>query len=127
MWAGLFVSYSQSSMVALVAVTLAIAAVTGGRRVRLRGGGPAWRSVLLIGVGYMASIEIRGDSLRRETSDRTQRVEDTVRVVARRARSSGSASAASRTASRRLSGRDRPTPELRLPHHPAHRGRRAGR
>ena len=37
--------------------------------------------MLLAGVGYVASIEIRGDSLRRETSDRTQRVEDTVRVV----------------------------------------------
>ena len=38
-------------------------------------------AVLLAGAGYVASIEIRGDSLRRETSDRTQRVEDTVRVV----------------------------------------------
>ena len=34
LWAGLFFSYSQSSMVALVAVTLGVAAATGGRRVR---------------------------------------------------------------------------------------------
>ena len=80
MWAGLLFSYSQSSMVALIAVTLAVAAATGGRRVRMVvAGGLA--AVLLAGVGYVASIEIRGDSLRRETSDRTQRVEDTVRVV----------------------------------------------
>ena len=80
MWGGLLFSYSQSSMVALIAVTLAVAAATGGRTVRMVvAGGLA--AVLLAGVGYVASIEIRGDSLRRETSDRTQRVEDTVRVV----------------------------------------------
>ena len=80
LWAGLFFSYSQSSMAALIAVTLAVAAATGGRRVRLVvAGGLA--AVLVAGAGYVASIEIRGDSLRRETSDRTQRVEDTVRVV----------------------------------------------
>jgi hypothetical protein len=80
MWGGLLFSYSQSSMVALIAVTLAVAAATGGRRVRvIVTAGLA--AVLLAGVGYVASIEIRGDSLRRETSDRTQRVEDTVRVV----------------------------------------------
>ena len=80
MWAGLFFSYSQSSMAALIAVTLAVAAATGGRRVRMLVAG-ALAAVLLAGAGYVASIEIRGDSLRRETSDRTQRVEDTVRVV----------------------------------------------
>ena len=110
MWAGLFVSYSQSSMVALVAVTLGIAAVTGGRRVRLLvGAGLA--VVALIGVAYMASIELRGDSLRRETSDRTQRVEDTARVV-RDAPVVGVGIGGQPTASRRLSGRDRPTPNF---------------
>lgn len=80
MWGGLLFSYSQSSMVALIAVTLAVAAATGGRRVRqVVAAGLA--AVLLAGLGYVASIEIRGDSLRRETSDRTVRVEDTVRVV----------------------------------------------
>ena len=68
-------------MVALVAVTLAVAAATGGPhacRMVVAGGLAA---VLLAGAGYLASIEIRGESLRRETSDRTQRVEDTVRVI----------------------------------------------
>ena len=39
LWAGLFVSYSQSSMVALIAVTLFVAAVTGGRAGAAGGGG----------------------------------------------------------------------------------------
>ena len=34
MWAGLFFSYSQSSMTALLIVTLALAFATGDRRVR---------------------------------------------------------------------------------------------
>jgi O-antigen ligase len=80
LWAGLFFSYSQSSMAALIAVTLAVAAATGGRQARIVVAG-ALAAVLLAGAGYVASIEIRGDSLRRETSDRTQRIEDTVRVV----------------------------------------------
>jgi hypothetical protein len=108
LWAGLYFSYSQSSMIALVAITLAIAAATGGRRVRrvVVGG------VLLLFVacaGFLASIEIRGDSLRRETSDRTQRIEDTVRVV-REYPGLGVGIGGQPRASRRLSGRDRPTP-----------------
>ena len=35
LWAGLFFSYSQSSMVALVAITLGVAVATGGRNLRL--------------------------------------------------------------------------------------------
>ena len=80
MWAGLFFSYSQSSMVALIAVTLAVAALTGDAAGAAGGGRRPGRGAAA-GVGYVASIEIRGDSLRSETSDRTQRVEDTVRVV----------------------------------------------
>ena len=110
MWAGLFVSYSQSSMVALVAVTLAIAAATGGRQVRLVVG-VGLALVCLLGVGFLASIELRGDSLRRETSDRTQRVEDTARVVSD-APVVGVGIGGQPTASRRLSGRDRPTPNF---------------
>jgi hypothetical protein len=108
LWAGLFFSYSQSSMTALVAITLAIAAATGGRSVR--------RVVLagtllavLAGAGFLASIEIRGESLRRETSDRTQRVEDTTRVI-REYPVTGVGIGGQPRASRRLSGRDRPTP-----------------
>ncbi len=110
LWGGLFVSYSQSSMVALIAVTLFVAAVTGGRRVRLVVvGGLA--AVCLIGAGYLAAIELRGDSLRRETSDRTQRAEDTLRAV-EEAPVVGVGIGGQPLASRRLSGRDRPTPNF---------------
>ncbi len=80
MWLGLFFSYSQSSMVALVAVTLAVAAATGGRGVRrFVIGGLAL--VAVVGIGYLVSVEVRGDSLRQKTADRSQRVEETARVV----------------------------------------------
>jgi len=80
MWLGLLFSYSQSSMVALVAVTLAVAAATGGRGVRrfVLGG---LLLVALLGAGYLASVEIRGESLRQKTADRSQRVQETARVV----------------------------------------------
>lgn len=108
LWAGLYFSYSQSSMIALLAVTLAIAAVTGGRRVRrLVLGGILL--LLMACAGFVASIEIRGESLRRETSDRTQRIEDTLRVV-REHPVLGVGIGGQPRASRRLSGRDRPTP-----------------
>jgi len=108
LWAGLFFSYSQSSMTALVAVTLVIAATTGGpgvRRVVL--GGLAL--LLVAGVGLLASVEIRGESLRRETSDRTVRIKDTTRVI-RKYPVTGVGIGGQPRASRRLSGRDRPTP-----------------
>jgi O-antigen ligase len=110
MWAGLLFSYSQSSMVALVAITLAIAYATGGPGTRrLVAGGLV--AVILLGVGFLASIEIRGDSLRRETSDRTQRAEDTARVV-KEYPFKGVGVGGQAQASRRLSGRDRPTPNF---------------
>ena len=108
LWAGLFFSYSQSSMTALVAITLALAAATGGPKVRkLVFGGIALAAVLA--VAFLASIEIRGDSLRRETSDRTQRIEDTTRVIEEYP-VIGVGIGGQPRASRRLSGRDRPTP-----------------
>lgn len=107
LWAGLFFSYSQSSMVALVAVTLALAAVTGTREVR-RAVAVTCALVALAGAGFLASVVIRGQSLRQETSDRTQRVQDTVRVVrAEPVRGVGVGNQP--RATRRLSGRDRPT------------------
>jgi len=110
MWLGLLFSYSQSSMVALVAITLAIAAATGGAKVR-RVVVVSLAAVALLGAGFLASIEIRGGSLRRETSDRTQRVSDTTRVVeADPVIGVGTGNQAQ--ASRRLSGRDRPTPNF---------------
>ena len=110
LWAGLLFSYSQSSMVALVAVTLGVAAATGGRAVR-RGVVVGLALVALAGAGFLATIELRGDSLRRETSDRTQRVEDTARVVAEYP-VIGVGLGGQPRASRRLSGRDRPTPNF---------------
>jgi hypothetical protein len=110
LWAGLFFSYSQSSMVALVAITLAVAAATGGRRVR-RGVVGLLALVALVGAGFLASIEIRGDSLRRETSDRTKRIEDTARVIGDYP-VIGVGLGGQPRASRRLSGRDRPTPNF---------------
>ncbi len=47
MWAGLVFSYSQSSMVALMLVTLALALVTGDRRVRRAVGGLAVAAALV--------------------------------------------------------------------------------
>jgi hypothetical protein len=110
MWAGLFFSYSQSSFVALVVVTLAIAAFTGTRRVRLAVAA-GFAVVALIGAGFLTVVAVRGDSLRRETSDRTQRIEDTARVV-REEPIHGVGVGSQPRASRRLSGRDRPTPNF---------------
>ncbi len=110
MWLGLLFSYSQSSMVSLVAITLAIAAATGGRKVR-RIVAVGLAVVALLGVGFLASIEIRGGSLRRETSDRTQRITDTTRVV-RAHPIIGVGTGNQAQVSRRLSGRDRPTPNF---------------
>ncbi|MEJ7715150.1 MAG: O-antigen ligase family protein [Thermoleophilaceae bacterium] len=110
LWLGLFFSYSQSSMVALVSVTLAVAFATGGPQVRkLVVGGLA--VVLLLVVGFLASVEIRGESLRRETSDRTQRIQDTARVI-KEEPVIGVGIGNQAQASRRLSGRDRPTPNF---------------
>ena len=110
LWAGLFFSYSQSSMVALVAITLAVAGATGDRLVRrLVLGGLAVG--VLLGAGYLASIEIRGEPLRQRTADRSQRVEDTARVV-REDPVLGVGIGGQPQASRRLSERDRTTPNF---------------
>jgi putative inorganic carbon (hco3(-)) transporter len=81
MWAGLLFSYSQSSMAALLLVTLALALVTGDRRVR-RAVGVLALLAALVAAGYLAAELIGGkQSLNRITSDRTERVEDTIRVM----------------------------------------------
>jgi len=110
LWAGLFVSYSQSSMVALVVVTLVIAAMTGTRRVRLAVVG-TFVVVAAVAIGYLVSIPIRGDSLRNETADRSQRIEETVRVIERDPLI-GVGIGGQPKASRQLSERDRPTPNF---------------
>jgi O-Antigen ligase len=110
LWAGLFVSYSQSSMIALVVVTLVIAAITGTRRVRLAVVG-TFAVVAALAVGYLVSIPVRGDSFRNETADRSQRVEETLRVIERHP-VAGVGVGGQPDASRRLSDRDRPTPNF---------------
>ena len=110
LWAGLFFSYSQSSMVALVAITLAVAALTGDRKVRRLVLGGLVVAVLAV-TGYLASIEIRGESLRQRTADRSQRVQDTARVVGEDP-VAGVGIGGQPQASRRLSGRDRTTPNF---------------
>ncbi len=110
LWAGLFFSYSQSSMVALVAITLAVAFATGDRNVRRLVLGGLVVAVVAVG-GYLASIEIRGESLRQRTADRSQRVQDAARVV-REDPILGVGIGGQPQASRRLSGRDRTTPNF---------------
>jgi O-Antigen ligase len=80
MWAGLLFSYSQSSMVALLVITLVLAVATGDRRVR-RAVALLTLAAALVGCGYLAVQVADGESLNRITSDRTNRVEDAVRVI----------------------------------------------
>ncbi len=110
LWAGLFVSYSQSSMVALVIVTLVIAALTGTRRIRLAVVG-TFALVAVVAVGYLISIPVRGESLRTETADRSERIEETVRVIEDRPLI-GVGIGGQPEASRELSERNRPTPNF---------------
>jgi O-antigen ligase len=80
MWAGLLFSYSQSSMAALLLVTLALAFATGDRRVRTAVAVLALAAALGV-VAFVAVQMVDGESLRQITSDRTERVEDTARVI----------------------------------------------
>jgi O-antigen ligase len=108
MWAGLLFSYSQSSMAALLVVTLALAFATGDRRVRRAVGLLALLAVLGAGA-YVAVRMIDGADLNRITSDRTERVEDTARVIEERP-VAGVGIGGQPRASRELTGSDRPTP-----------------
>lgn len=77
-WTGLYFSYSQSSMVALVAGVLAAGLLAGSRidrRVLAAGA-----AVLVIAGGVVAGIVARGDSAARITSGRAGLVESTWRV-----------------------------------------------
>ncbi len=108
MWTGLFFSYSQSSFAALLVVTLALAVATGTRRVRLAVGVVALAAVLA-GAAYVTVQLIDGKSLNRITSDRTERVEDTLAVIEDQP-ASGVGIAGQPRASRRLADSARPTP-----------------
>jgi hypothetical protein len=108
MWAGLLFSYSQSSMAALLVVTLALAFTVGDGRVRRAVGLLALVAALGAG-GYVAVRMIDGADLNRITSDRTERVEDTVRVIEERP-VAGVGIGGQPRASRELTDSDRPTP-----------------
>jgi O-antigen ligase len=110
MWAGLLFSYSQSSMIALLVMTLALAMATGDRRVR--------RAVALLAAAavaaacaYVAVQVADGKSLNRITSDRTERVQDATRVI-REHPIVGVGIGGQPRASRRLAHSDRPTPNF---------------
>jgi hypothetical protein len=78
LFAGLWFSYSQSSMAALFVVTLALAAVAGDQRLKLVAAVTA--VVVLVGAFAVAAESIGNHSARRFTSDRSRRVELTVKV-----------------------------------------------
>jgi O-antigen ligase len=80
MWGGLLFSYSQSSMAALLVITLVLAVATGDGRVRKAVALLALAAVVAAGA-YVAVQVADGKSLNRITSDRTERVEDTLRVI----------------------------------------------
>jgi len=79
LWAGLYFSYSQSSMVSLFAVALAITAAAGDRTAKLVALGIA--VALAAGAFAFLAAELRDSSARRVTSDRSRRVEVTLDVV----------------------------------------------
>ncbi|HMJ97035.1 MAG TPA: O-antigen ligase family protein [Thermoleophilaceae bacterium] len=110
MWAGLLFSYSQSSMVALLVITVALAVATGDRRVR-RAVAALTLAAALAGCGYLAVQVAGGESLNRITSDRTNRVEDAVRVIKEHP-VVGVGIGGQPRASRRLAGSERPTPNF---------------
>jgi O-antigen ligase len=80
LWAGLYFSYSQSSLLALFAVVVAIAFVAGDRLAR--------RAVLALALvaavlaAGLAAASARNVSTQKATSDRSRRVELTARVFA---------------------------------------------
>jgi O-antigen ligase len=110
MWLGLLFSYSQSSMAALLVVTLGLALVTGTRRVREAVGVLALAAAVAAG-GFVAVQVIEGESLNQITSDRTDRVEATARVIEQNPLI-GVGIGGQPRASRRLERSDRPTPNF---------------
>ena len=110
MWTGLLFSYSQSSMVALLVMTVVLAVATGDRRVR-RAVALLTLAAALVGCGYLAVQVAGGESLNRITSDRTNRVEDAVRVIEKHP-AVGVGIGGQPRASRRLVGSQRPTPNF---------------
>lgn len=109
LWAGLYFSYSQSSMVALVAVALGVTAVAGDRDAR-RLVAVVAAAIVLVGAGLFAAT-VRDHSARRVTSDRSRRVELAARVFVRHP-VAGVGIGAQPRASQRLSDRYGSTPRF---------------
>lgn len=78
LFAGLWFSYSQSSMAALFVVTAALAAVAGSRGMKIIAAVTAL--VVLVGAAGVVAESTRHHSARRFTSDRSRRIELTVKV-----------------------------------------------
>jgi O-antigen ligase len=78
LFAGLWFSYSQSSMAALFVVTLALAAFAGNRSLKVVAALTAL--VVLVGAAGAVVVSIGDHSARRFTSDRSRRVELTAKV-----------------------------------------------
>ncbi len=110
MWAGLLFSYSQSSMVALVVVALAIALATGERGIRRAVAGVAVAAAAAA-VLFAVALLVSGHSLNKITSDRTARVQETTRVIAHHPLI-GVGIGGQPRASRALAHSDRPTPNF---------------
>ena len=110
MWAGLLFSYSQSSMIALLVITLALAIATGDARVR-RAVALLTAAAVLAACAYVAVQLADGRPLSRITSDRTERVEDATRVIEKHP-IVGVGIGGQPRASRRLAGSERPTPNF---------------
>ena len=97
-------------MAALLVVILAIALVTGDRRIRMAVGLLAVAAALA-GGAYMAIQLADGKSINRITSDRTERVEDTTRVIEEHPLI-GVGIGGQPRASRELARSDRPSPNF---------------
>jgi hypothetical protein len=78
LWIALFFSYSQSSLVALFVVVLAVTALAGGRTARIVIATTAL--VALLASAGLVAATVWDDSTQRATSDRSRRVEVTARV-----------------------------------------------
>ena len=80
LWAGLFFSYSQSSLLALFAVVVGVTVVAGGELGRRVVAVIAVAAV--VGAGALVAVSAGEASTQRATSDRSRRVELTARVFA---------------------------------------------
>ena len=80
LWTGLFFSYSQSSMLALMAITIGITVVAGDWVARRAMAIVAVAAV--VGVIALAAVSIVGASTQKATSDRSRRIQLTARVYA---------------------------------------------